>query len=640
MGITCSNQQNKNLNFKDSHRCSVEQIEPLNQKNKNQYANQEHECTIWNYHQKRWCLEKFQIFLTQQQEAKYIFKGQILRIEQLNDSFMRPQVLTNLEQIQYLQWCGNFGKMNLQKFGKWTANWRGKKMLNVGGYYSEDGSKQGIWKEITKNYCSLCKIYEIGVYKNNQKIGLWNYVYKNKKIGGGFFNSLSQKNGKWIELSEGFHINEQITFSCEYKNGQRVGIYEIWSGDYMKSNNKQIGGGLYLVRDYQIKSGFWVEISEGLNTNSKVTYHGEYKNGKRFGRWDIMYQNEKIGGGWYDENCDGIQQGNWVEIWNGFNHSSQVTYHGQYKNGKKIGQWDIMYQSEKIGGGWYDENFDGIQQGNWVEIWNGFNHISQVTYNGQYENGKKIGQWDIKQKKTIRKFQKVLHFRSNGQDNVRNDGIILENQGDILDGFNQDSQENTQNQKNTQVDQWVFRNQIVEQIVNKTIGGGSYGNGVKMGYWLDLWDGYNWFSEVTYYGQYNSGKKVGRWNILYQNKVDGIHDLKIGGGQFNETNGSIKFGIWEEIFEGFNEDSPFIYYGEYRNGIKYGRWDIFKINDQNTFELKSSVTFDDKGIQISQRDQYKIQFNNISQNIQFRGKNLFGNKIGRWDIMQGNEKLQ
>lgn len=58
-----------------------------------------------------------------------------------------------------------------------------------------------------------------------------------------------------------------------------------------------------------------------------------------------------------------------------------------------------------------------------------------------------------------------------------------------------------------------------------------------------------------------------------------------GGGEFDETNYGIKFGIWGEIKEGLNYDSSVTYHGEYKKGIKYGRWDILTMKDQNIFEL-------------------------------------------------------
>ncbi|CAK67651.1 unnamed protein product (macronuclear) [Paramecium tetraurelia] len=50
------------------------------------------------------------------------------------------------------------------------------------------------------------------------------------------------------------------------------------------------------------------------------------------------------GGGSYDE--EGNKLGNWVEVSEDFSEESQVTYVGVYNNGKKVGRWDIWYQED------------------------------------------------------------------------------------------------------------------------------------------------------------------------------------------------------------------------------------------------------------------------------------------------------
>ncbi|CAD8213277.1 unnamed protein product [Paramecium pentaurelia] len=163
------------------------------------------------------------------------------------------------------------------------------------------------------------------------------------------------------------------------------------------------------------KQGIWIELSEGFFSDYQVIYNGEYQNGKKVGKWNIGYrvnsrnisfiqmQKNNIkgvintvhfsGGGSYDERGD-IKIGKWIEIFEGFEHSYQVTYRGQYKNGKKVGIWDILFVSIDCGGGSYDERGD-IKIGKWIDIFERFSFSSQVTYDGLYKNGKKVGRWDI-----------------------------------------------------------------------------------------------------------------------------------------------------------------------------------------------------------------------------------------------------
>lgn len=86
--------------------------------------------------------------------------------------------------------------------------------------------------------------------------------------------------------------------------------------------------------------------------------------------------------------------GKWTEILDDFDKDFQMVYIGEYNNGKKVGRWDIRdiekCQKNFIGGGSYDDDGVGIKIGKWIELIN-----SQIALQGDYENGKKIGRWNI-----------------------------------------------------------------------------------------------------------------------------------------------------------------------------------------------------------------------------------------------------
>ncbi|CAD8213357.1 unnamed protein product [Paramecium pentaurelia] len=97
-----------------------------------------------------------------------------------------------------------------------------------------------------KNFWSLAQVYESEEYFNDYKKGTWKYIYKNNIIGGGSYNDSGQRNGKWIELSEGFYKYSQITYKGEYKNGKKVGNWDIfWQMDFGDKLYQKIGGGSY-----------------------------------------------------------------------------------------------------------------------------------------------------------------------------------------------------------------------------------------------------------------------------------------------------------------------------------------------------------------------------------------------------------
>ncbi|CAD8173977.1 unnamed protein product [Paramecium octaurelia] len=103
------------------------------------------------------------------------------------------------------------------------------------------------------------------------------------------------------------------------------------------------------------------------------------------------------GGGLYDD-IDEYKTGQWIEISYNFFYDQQVTLNGEYQNGKKVGRWDIWIKhdeiNKKIGGGFYDDSGHGHQVGKWVEFQSkGFDEI--YTSNGLYCKSKKVGLWEI-----------------------------------------------------------------------------------------------------------------------------------------------------------------------------------------------------------------------------------------------------
>ncbi|CAD8090427.1 unnamed protein product [Paramecium sonneborni] len=504
------------------------------------------------------------IKLTSNRQIQYLKDGAILRIDQLMYSDSNPNLLNNYDQIKYLKFEGQYG-LDCKKFGKWKTIWNGEVLKELGGYY-QNGLKQGLWKELIRNYQSLAKVYEKGAYLNGQKYGMWNYIYKNQNIGGGFYNEQLKKKGKWIELSEGFCNMSQITYKGEYHKCKKIGIWNIY---FLK---ELIGGGLYDSNG--IKEGKWIELSERSCSHSQITYKGQYKNGKPIGIWSTWirreYQKdfEQICNGQYDQNGEGKKIGMWIELIEMFKEDSQVTYSGQYKDGNKTGRWDIFFEKEAIGGGTYDEG-SGIKIGNWVEVCDKFDNLTQVTQNGQYKNGNKVGKWDILFEEEV---------IGGGTYDEGDEGIKIGNWIELSDEFWRDSQVLCKgNYKNgNKSGRWDIEHEF-EQC-----GGGSYdekGEGIKLGEWIELSDSFNSGSEVIYKGEYKNGVKVGRWNIKYREK-------KIGGGSYDEKGQGIKIGNWIEVIDGFSFGSEITYDGQYKNGIKVGTWvEMNKMNDWSRKEM-------------------------------------------------------
>ncbi|CAD8137797.1 unnamed protein product [Paramecium octaurelia] len=335
-------------------------------------------------------------------------------------------------------------------------------------------------------------------------------------------------------------------------------IYQLkWHGNY-GSNGKKIGkwkpsleaqqitnaGGNYEANG--VKTGQWIELYQDYTKISKAYFVGQYKDGLKQGKWNAYQNNKIIGGGSYDEN--GAKYGNWVEIVENFLGLNYLKYEGQYDGGKKRGLWKANYNQKTINLGCYDEN--GLKNGKWVNLYKFFNPSCRVIFIGQYNNGMKIGQWTIQQRKIII------------------GGGMYNDEGKKIGVWKE-------LQPNFQLDFEVFYTGLYEEGIkqgewkiyfqDRLIGGGNYDSqGMKHGLWKDAHQNFSYRIQVAYSGEYVKGWKKGRWNIM-------LIDQIIGGGNYDE---GIKQGKWIEVDEKYADYHQVLCVGEYSNGMKIGRWDF------------------------------------------------------------------
>ncbi|CAD8058010.1 unnamed protein product [Paramecium primaurelia] len=506
----------------------------------------QYKCESWESHYYKSILRKFKIVLNKDNEIQYFVDGQLLRIKQEKSYDIELEVWTNLEQIKNLEWLGSYGQNN-QKVGKWKATWIGETLHNVGGWYFNDGKKQGLWKELTNNYQSQAQVYEFGEYFNGLRQNNWVYLQQQKKIGGGKYNLKGQKNGKWIELIDGFQNNTQVIYTGEYKYGKKVGLWDILYKKYDNLAEQYFGGGLYDKECNGMKIGKWIDLDEKFFNGRQVIHQGEYKNGNKVGKWVILFdwiRTKQMGGGLYDQECNGMKIGNWIDLDKGFYNGKQVTHQGEYKTGKKIGGWDIWYRDhntgrdKQIGGGSYDQSGFETKIGKWIDLDKRFYYDGQITYNGEYKDGKKVGRWDI----------------------------------------------------------YFFNKQMQKILQKKKIcvsGGGLYderGFETKIGKWIDLDESFSLANELTYKGEYQNGKKFGRWDIWFKD-CQNERNYLIGGGSYDKRCDDIKIGKWIELDNKFNYQNQLIQKGEYNHSKKIGRWDICLIQKGLIFGLNYELMY-------------------------------------------------
>ncbi|CAD8213823.1 unnamed protein product [Paramecium pentaurelia] len=565
---------------------------------------------------------KIQIIITQDNQIIYLQDGAVLRNEILYDISENLEILKNLELIKNLKWLGEYGN-NKRKIGKWQAFWQGQLLNQVGGYY-EDGQKSGFWKELIDNYWIQAQVYSIGQYINGKKIGAWKYVYHNKNIGGGSYNEEILKNGKWIELRDGFCSLSQIVYNGDYKHGKKVGRWQTLYRDYRKDKFELIGGGLYDERvEDLIKIGRWIELSDGYNFWSEITYNGDYQNAKKVGRWDTFYKFgdkgfTQIGGGLYNDQVEGssIKIGKWIELSCAFKFDSQVIYKGEYKNGNKIGRWDILFRGQNneefkqmqniyvqyyvqicSGGGSYHDQVEGcsIKIGKWIELNDEFIWNWQINFNGEYQNNKKVGRWDIWYKDYETKMYEQIGGGSYDDDE---DSSKIGEWIELSDESNWYWQITFRGEykNNKKVGRWDTCFKDYETKKNEKIGGGSYNDeGIQIGQWIELSDRSNAKFLITFNGEYIDGKKAGRWDIYWKKNSEDKQNEQIGGGIYYEKmeGYSIKIGIWTELSDESNYNCQLTSNGKYENGKKVGIWrEMYRKWNDKEFQKLKEINFD------------------------------------------------
>lgn len=77
-------------------------------------------------------------------------------------------------------------------------------------------------------------------------------------------------------------------------------------------------------------------------SNHKKRYEGEYKNGKRNGKWMYWYENGSIWSEGYFKND--LSDGKRI-VWRG---NGKKYYEGTYKDGKQVGRWKFWDENGKL----------------------------------------------------------------------------------------------------------------------------------------------------------------------------------------------------------------------------------------------------------------------------------------------------
>ncbi|CAD8128890.1 unnamed protein product [Paramecium sonneborni] len=438
-------------------------------------------------------------------------------------------------------------------------------------------------------------------------IGWWNGRLTNL---GGKCDEFGYKIGGWIEPCDTYCSQYQITISGTYeKKGQRIGQWIYWY------EQERIGGGHY--DEIGRKTGEWCEIHRSYDQHHKVIIIGEYNKGLKKGKWLVLDDNHIIGEGFYNEN--GQKIGKWTGVSESFQYYMQLIFDGEYKNGLRIGKWLTFYMGKTvcsqytkqnqnvIGGGFYNQF--GLKEGLWVEFFEGgYKYRASFTIAGEYKNGLKNGGGGYYGEKG-KKFGKWIEITENGNFS------LIPQVGVYRQGV-----------KFGQFDTFFL-------MINKKIGGGRYNEiGLKSGNWIEQHDQNAEYKIITHNGEYKQGKKIGYWGTTIN---DHEQIEKIRGGFYN--NQGQKIGQWIDLVNE-NNDELMLIIGCYKDEEKNGQFDTFIKSKNSTKTQKIGGGYYNKGNKVGKWIEIRETQRNLDQ-IHV-GRYSEGTNIGIWETQSNYLKAR
>ncbi|CAD8163747.1 unnamed protein product [Paramecium octaurelia] len=260
-----------------------------------------------------------------------------------------------------------------------------------------------------------------------------------------------------------------------------------------------------------------------------------------------------------------------------------LTQKGEYveQSNKRKGKWMFFWKQQRINaGGFYNE--DGLKVGRWIELFDNFWEKAKIFLEGGYQGGKKIGRWNIIY------LEKII-----AGGNYSNDGLKSGKWIELHPNFYDLSEMFFigEYKSGKRFGLWKIINK------KKLIGGGLYNeNGLKDGYWIDVYENYFNFCQVIFVGQYQNGRKCGKWETMHQ-QLGNLSFIGVGGGLYDEF--GVKSGLWKELHSNFQDFSLVLYEGGYIDGLKVGNWKtLYRKYGENEFQTIGSGFYDQDGMKI------------------------------------------
>lgn len=245
----------------------------------------------------------------------------------------------------------------------------------------KEGLKQGIWKEFYVNG----KTKSEGKYVDDKKNGF----FKEYALNGDllkttkYVNDVEQKDVPElakIEVHTDYYAGGRVKSTGGYKNGYPEGVHRQYTSAGEIEGAKVYREGILVAEGILDARGLEQGIWKEYHPNGEIKSKGEYKDGKRIGEWIFYYPNNKIEQkGKYDK------KGRAVDIWKWYYESGNILREENYVNGLLEGPMTEFNDSGKVIT--KGEYLEGLKEGPWIY------ELGDYREEGTYKADKRDGEW-------------------------------------------------------------------------------------------------------------------------------------------------------------------------------------------------------------------------------------------------------
>lgn len=245
--------------------------------------------------------------------------------------------------------------------------------------------KTGIWKDFYKNN----KVKEEKRFKEDKLKGYYKYYGSDGHLDSANLyimgvKQIDEKNSADFEILTDYYSSGNIKETSVYNSaGNKNGVNQFYNKDGIIDSSKVFNNGNLLSKGLIDEAGYYQGYWEYYYLSGELKSKGNYKDGKKFGEWVYYFKNGNIEQkGKFDLN------GRFTSKWKWFFENGNILRQEEFLKGIEDGyliEYDINGNIITEG-----EFLEGEKEGEW------FYKLNDHEENGKYLYGERNGYWEFK----------------------------------------------------------------------------------------------------------------------------------------------------------------------------------------------------------------------------------------------------